>query len=469
MTMAELIAAAEQRLAGAVAARKAKQDALVALRSSVESGDSTITVEQIQAAVSERDAADTALDARKSELDNLRAEAARDDEVAKLQSRSTSTGAGRPAYDEVARVGAEERTYRQDMDRRGRGQNFLTDVVSQFRGDFDALDRLRRHMQEERVERGADVLKRATGTSNFTGWVIPQYLVELNAPAAVAGRQFANICNRHDLPATGMAAYLSKITTGSSVADQSAQGDTVSETDMDDTQITVSIRTAAGSQSISRQAIERGTGVDEITFGDLLKRYNKNLDTNLLTATTHGLTNVATSVAYTDASPTAQEFYPKIQAAASGAEGIFLDMVTGLICVMSPRRWRWMSAALTTSWPFISGGRVGPENGALTTGALSESGAIRGYLPDGTPVVTDANIPTNLGTGTNEDEVYVVNPEECHLWEDPNSPMMIRADQPQNKKLLVDLVLYGYYAFYLDRYAGGHSKLAGTGLVTPSF
>lgn len=469
MTMAELIAAAEQRLAGAVAARKAKQDALVALRSSVESGDSTITVEQIQAAVAERDAADTALDARKGELDNLRAEAARDDEVAKLQSRSTSTGAGRPAYNEVARVGAEERTYRQDMDKRGRGQNFLTDVVSQFRGDFEALDRLRRHMQEERVERGADVLNRATGTSNFTGWVIPQYLVELNAPAAVAGRQFANICNQHDLPPTGMAAYLSKITTGSSVADQSAQGDTVSETDMDDTQITVSIRTAAGSQSISRQAIERGTGVDEITFGDLLKRYNKNLDTNLLTASTHGLTNVATSVAYTDASPTAQEFYPKIQAAAAASEGVFLDMATGLICVMAPRRWRWMSAALTTSWPFIAGGRVGPENGALTTGAMSESGAIRGYLPDGTPVVTDANIPTNLGTGTNEDEAYIVNPEECHLWEDPNSPMMIRADQPQNKKLLVDLVLYGYYAFYLDRYAGGHSKLAGTGLVTPTF
>ena len=105
---------------------------------------------------------------------------------------------------------------------------------------------------------------------------------------------------------------------------------------------------------------------------------------------------------------------------------------------------------------------------AVTEGNLSESAAIRGYLPDGTPVVTDSNIATNLGAGTNEDEIYVVAPEECHLWEDPSAPMLIRAET-NPKKLQLDLVLYGYYAFYLDRYAGGHQKIAGTGLITPTF
>jgi hypothetical protein len=83
-------------------------------------------------------------------------------------------------------------------------------------------------------------------------------------------------------------------------------------------------------------------------------------------------------------------------------------------------------------------------------------------------VVTDANVATNLGAGTNEDEVYLVAPEENHLWEDPNAPMLIRAE-PSPKNLQVVLVVYGYYAFYHDRYSGGHQKVAGTGLITPTF
>jgi len=466
MTMAELIAAAERRLAEAVATRKAKQDALVALRSSVEAGDSSITVESIQAAVAERDAADVALDARNTEVAELRAEAARDAEVSKLAESVTSTGNARAAYDQVARVGMEARTYRKDLDPRGKGKDFLTDVAAAFRGDWAANDRLRRHMQEEHVERGADVMQRATTTSAFTGWVIPQYLVDMNVAAASTGRPFADLCTSHDLPPTGMTAYLSKITTSTSVTDQAAQGDAASETDADDSQISITVRTASGSQTISRQAVDRGLGVDDVTIADLLDRYAENLDSKLLTATTSGLTNVATSVAYTDASPTAAELYPKILAAHSGAAGIFKNRASRLAVVMHPRRWWWMNAALTSQWPLISG-QVPVQAAAENNSAVGYG--LVGRLPFGTPVYLDANIPTNLGTGTNEDEVYVVNPRENHLWEDPSAPMLIRAEQTHAKNLQIDLVVYGYYAFYHDRYAGGHQKIAGTGLVTPSF
>ena len=402
-----------------------------------------------------------AFEARVAQLEQqLRA---RDNVLAAEQRAGTPA----PAYDQTVRVVAEARTYHRGQDPRGRGRDFLTDVAAEFRGSSAARQRLERHMAEERVERGAQI-ERATTTAAYTGWVVPQYLIELNAAAAVAGRRFADVCNHHDLPETGMTCYLSKITTGSSVDDQSSENATVSETDMDDTQISIGVRTAAGSQTVSRQALERGAGVDDITFADLLKRYNKNLDTKVISATTSGLTNVATSVAYTDASPTAAELYPKIQAAASGAESVFLDVVDGLVVVMHPRRWRWLSAAMTSTWPFVAGDRVPAQAAAVTEGNLSESATIRGYLPDGTPVVTDANIATNLGAGTNEDEIYVVAPEECHLWEDPSAPMLIRAET-NPKKLQLDLVLYGYYAFYLDRYAGGHQKIAGTGLTTPTF
>ena len=411
-------------------------------------------------------AQDEDLDKRATELRELNEQADRDDALVKEQAER-KPAAQLPSYDRFARVGAEERTYRQDQDKRGKGAAFLTDVLAEFRGSGQARERLERHMAEERVERGAQV-DRATTSSAYTGWVIPQYLVDMNAEAAVAGRRFADICNHHDLPETGLTAYLSKITTGSSVADQANEGATVSETDMDDTQISISVRTAAGSQTISRQAIERGLGVDEITFKDLLKRYNKNLDTRLLSATTSGLTNVATSVTYTDATPTAAEVYAKIQAAASGAEGVFLDTVDGLAVVMHPRRWRWLSSQFTSSWPFVGGPGTPNETSGIAVGNLSESASIRGYLPDGTPVVTDANIGITYGASTNEDEIYVVAPEECHLWEDPSSPMFIRAET-NPKGLQLDFVLYGYYAFYLDRYAGGHQKIAGTGLVTPTF
>lgn len=376
-----------------------------------------------------------------------------------------------PAYDQVARVGAEERTYRQDRDPRGRGAEFLTDVTRAFRGDWMAQERLQRHSREELVEREAKVagqMQRATTTSAYTGWVVPQYLVDMNAEAAVAGRAFADICNGHELPEQGMTVYLSKVTTGTSVTDQSAQNDAASETDLDDTQISIAVRTASGAQTISRQAIERGLGVDDLTFRDLLKRYNKNLDSNLINGAATGLTNVATSVAYTDASPTAAELYPKIQAAASGAEGVFLDTIDGLTVVMHPRRWRWLSSQMTSTWPFVSGPGAPTQAAAASAGVLAESGRVRGFLPDGTPVVTDANIATNLGAGTNEDEIYAVAPEENHLWEDPNAPMLIRAE-PSPKNLQIVLVVYGYYAFYHDRYTGGHQKIAGTGLVTPAF
>lgn len=93
---------------------------------------------------------------------------------------------------------------------------------------------------------------------------------------------------------------------------------------------------------------------------------------------------------------------------------------------------------------------------------------VRGVLPNGTPVIVDNNIAVNLGAGTNEDEIYLVDRQECHLWEDPSAPLFIRAEQPAAASLGVLLVVYGYFAYTHQRYA--HSrKVAGTGLVTPTF
>lgn len=483
MTLEQLLAATRSRLEAAIAERGQSQAALIDLRERAASGDEGVTREAVAAAVAARDAVDARIETLRGEVAAIEGEIVRDADLARLSEELTPVGAGaaraadaggRPAYDGVARIGQEPGIYSRATDPRGVGRAFFADVIADFRGVRAATQRLERGFAEARVDYGEAAFTRST-SANFTGWVVPQYLVELNAPAAVAGRQFANLCTRRDLPPEGMTCYLSKITTASSAAAQANEADTVSETDMDDTQVSIPVRTVAGSQSVSRQAVERGTGVDDVAFGDLLAHYNAALDTVLLAGATNGLTNVATTVAYTDASPTGPELYPKLQGALSAAEAIFLGRCQSFVAVMHPRRWRWLATQMTSTWPMVAGAMMVPgagvpmpdKMGAMIPG-VSEAATIRGYLPDGTAVVTDANIATNLGAGTNEDEIYLVGPQECFLWEDPAAPMMIRAES-QPKKLLLDLVLYGYYAFYLNRYAGGHQKIAGTGLVTPTF
>lgn len=460
MTLAELIAQARTALGTAITTRQQEQDALVALRS-----DENLTEEAVTAQVARRDAADAEVTRRQEALAELEAEEAREAELAQLQARTTPAANRAPAYDQVARVGAEERTYRPDQDRRG--SSFERDVAAAFLGDYEARDRLGRHMQEERVERG-DQLQRAAGTGAFSGLVVPQYLTDLYAPAAAARRPFADAIRGHDLPAQGMTVNLSRITTATSVALQASENSAVSETDIDDTLMTINVQTNAGQQTLSRQAIERGAGVEPVVLDDLFRRYATTLDSTLLNQATNGLTNVATAVAYTDATPTATEFYPKILEGLSGVEAALLDQASGEnIAVMHSRRWYWMQNALSSTWPLISQPGIAAQMSGVNLGTTYGSG-VRGTLPNGTPVVVDNNIATNYGAGTNEDEVYLVDRNECHLWEDPNAPMYIRAEQPKLANLGVLMVVYGYFAYTHARYTQAR-KIGGTGLVTPTF
>lgn len=93
---------------------------------------------------------------------------------------------------------------------------------------------------------------------------------------------------------------------------------------------------------------------------------------------------------------------------------------------------------------------------------------MRGVLPNGTPVIVDNNIATNLGAGTNEDEIYILSRRESHLWEDASAPMLIRAEQTNAASLGVLFVVYGYFAYTHARYSHAQ-KLNGTGLVTPTW
>ena len=76
-------------------------------------------------------------------------------------------------------------TYAQE----NRSTSFFQDMYnSQFNGDIDASDRIRRHREEMAVEH------RDSSTSSFSGLVVPSYLTQLAAELSRAGRPFADQC-----------------------------------------------------------------------------------------------------------------------------------------------------------------------------------------------------------------------------------------------------------------------------------
>lgn len=375
----------------------------------------------------------------------------------------------KPAYDRVARVGAEERTYHRGNTHGG--GSFIRDVVNQFLyRDLESEQRLLRHMQEERVERG-QYLTRAAGDANtgaFSGLVVPQYLTEMYAPAVAARRPFADVMTKLPLPASGMTVNISRVTTATSTALQASELAAVSATSIDDTLLTENVQTAAGQQLLSRQALDRGTGIEDVVMNDLQRRYATTLDSTIINQASTGLLAVATDVTYDDTTPTGAEFYPKILAGASASEAALLGQADPDVVVMHSRRWYWLSAQMTSTWPLIGQPGIAAQNGGVNYAARYGSG-FRGLLPNGMAVVVDNNLPINQGTGTNQDSVVVVPTEESFLWEDPNAPQFIRAEQPAAAQLGVLLVLYGYFAYSLRRYANSHQEITGTGLVTPTF
>lgn len=386
--------------------------------------------------------------------------------LAEREADPKTTEGAKPAYDRVARVGQEERTYHKGNTRGG--GPFVRDVVAQFLyRDLEAEQRLSRHMQEERVERG-QYLQRAVGTGAFAGLTVPQFLTELYAPAVAARRPFADACTPLPLPESGMTVNISRITTASSVALQANENVAASETNMDDTLLTEDVQTAAGQQTLSRQAIDRGTGIEDVVMRDLQRRYATNLDSTLINQATTGLAAVATAITYDDTDPSGIELYPKIIAGMAGSEAALLGQAEPDLALMHSRRWYWLNKELTNQWPLIGQPNIPDRNAGVNFAERYGSG-FRGVLPNGTAVVVDNNVPTNVGAGTNQDEVYVVPSEESYLWEDPQAPQFIRAEQAKAANLGVLLVLYGYFAYTLRRFSNSHQKVSGTGLTPPAF
>lgn len=462
MNIKQMIEQARAQVAAKLEERNTIAGELEELRSAETTDEAAVTERRTR-----KDAIDAEIDVIAARISDLEAEQARDEAAARLQAEVVPAATRAVTPETIVRVGQEARTYRPDTDKTGR--DFLLDVGRSLLGDQSAKNRLERHMTEEIVERAGSgfQVERAAGTGAFAGLVVPQYLTELYAPSAKANRPFANAVSKHELPAEGMTVNISRITTATTAA-VVAENTGVSETNIDDTLLSPAVQIASGQQTLSRAAVERGTGVEGVMLDDLFRSYHTAIDSTMLNQATNGLTNVATAIAYTDASPTVAELYPKFLQALAAVEASLLDQDPGdNIAVMHSRRWYWIQNALASTHPLAQQPGIAPQLGFSNLAEAYGSG-VRGVLPNGTPVIVDNNIATNLGAGTNEDEIYIGSRREFHLWENDSAPMLIRAEQTHAASLGVLFVVYGYFAYTHARYSHAQ-KINGTGLVTPTW
>ncbi len=385
---------------------------------------------------------------------------------AKAAELAAKVDANMPATEkrESIKVISEPVTYSQRSE-----YSFLSDAVkAHFNTDVDAADRIRRHQQEMNVE------YRAAGTSNFGGLVVPQYLVDLYAPKLRAGRPFADASRKHTLPPQGMSVVLSLIGTGTSVAAQTSQNTAAVTTDPQDSTLTINVNTVAGQNSVSKQALLRGYNLESIVLSDLMRAYHTELDNLLLNGTGAngqplGIQGMTTGilVTYTATTGTVAGLYPKIADAIQQIQSTQFASPNAI--VMHPRRLGFLLAGLDgQSRPLVVPTAYNPVNAIGTGEGYPNYGNNSGYSILGLPVITDANISTAQGAGTNQDTIHIVDLNESHLFEETGSPTYVTFEEP-NGKVALNIVMYGMFAYTSLRYPKAFAQINGTGLATPSF
>jgi HK97 family phage major capsid protein len=343
--------------------------------------------------------------------------------------------------------------------------SFLKDLyASQLKNDPAATDRISKHQAYE-------VEKYAISSSTVGGIIPPQYLVDMYAKASRNGRVAADQVNHQTLPDVGMSVIIPRLTQGLSAAAQSSENSAVSTQDVTETDLTVNVNTIGGYSPVSRQTLERAAYSEAILFEDLIARYWAALDTDVINGSGSsghctGILNTSSIKTSTVTTQTVAGAWPKfadvIQQinAATGGLGYVADKI-----IVHPRRWGFFEAGLDSNNRPVFGITGSPYFNIAGEGSAQGYGLVGNIM--GLPVYTDANVPTNLGAGTNEDWAIVLASQVCHLWERDNDPVMLSFEQQAGTSLQVQLVGYGYSAFTAGRYPAAVGVVKG--MTTPSF
>jgi HK97 family phage major capsid protein len=131
---------------------------------------------------------------------------------------------------------------------------------------------------------------------------------------------------------------------------------------------------------------------------------------------------------------------------------------------MHPRRWGWFLSLLDGNQrPLFLPAANSPMNVAGVQDVVASQQVV-GQI-QGLPVITDPNIPVNLGAGNNEDVIFVMRASDRVLWEDDIRARVLPEVTAQN--LTVVLQIYNYFAFTASRFP--QSVVEISGMTAPTF
>jgi HK97 family phage major capsid protein len=378
--------------------------------------------------------------------------------------------------------------------------SYFLDRIAFEKGDDGARARLERHAREmdgelERRQRKADAELRAAmepggplegavfeeranpdRTQGQGGWFSPPiWLVDRFATQPRAKRVLAALTPNLPLPQGVQQINIPRMTTGAVVGVDPDLGPTPGESGITDTAVTSAVAPIVGSIDPAVPLIEQSPGgahLDFVLFRDMREAYDAALEQQLVAGSGAnyqllGLLNVpagangANAITYTSGTPSGPAQFPLIGQMAAKI-GDTRDMPPEA-WLMRTARWAWLATAEDSATAPIVPPGFFPVSVAPPETPDDMPDPVAPLL--GWPVFPDDAIPTNLGTGSNQDAIIACRPSDNLVLESDLRTTV--AMEPLSGTLQARLQLRGYAA-HLVRQPTGIATLTGTGMVIAS-
>jgi HK97 family phage major capsid protein len=357
--------------------------------------------------------------------------------------------------------------------------------LARCESDGEAAGRLRRHDKartDEVQKRALSVVGSTVGGAGTGGaggdFAPPLWVLDDFAALARPGRKFADSLTPRPLPNGISSVNIPRVATGTTEAIQTTNNSALSQTDLTTAFVSSPIATIGGKQVVSLQLLtQSGIPFDEVVMMDLAADYARSFDVQVISGSgaSGQLTGVLT---YFAASGTQNVTYTQATPAVGGAGGLYAKIFNACSNIetsrfmapdtiwMHPRRWNYiLSSSDTANRPLVVPAGVNSFNNIGVDGGVIEQGVV-GSLA-GLRVITDANIPTNTGVGTNQDPILVGYSKDLRVWEGNLDMQTFTATYADSAGVLFRALAFS--AAIPSRYATSVSVINGTGLVPPTF
>jgi len=373
------------------------------------------------------------------------------------------------ANDRIA-VGNEPRTYGPRSE-----HSFFADLyAAQTAGSPSAMERLQRNNREVVASRGAETRAVLTTTDFYP----PQFLADQWVPTYRPRLVFGGLVKQLTLPPYGETVTIPKYVGPTKAADfQAGDNSNITSNAGTTSQLTCAICMAAGYADVARQAVERALpGLDEVIFSDISRDIAHQIEVGVLngsgTNQPLGLLNDSNVPSVSVSAQTAAQLLLKLADLMQRVEVAVGEPADFIL--MHSRRFAWLASLLdSNNRPLIVPAGQGPFN---SFGVVSQQGEVDGLSlePDvrpmgymlGLPIYTSPSIPTNSGSGTNEDWIAVGVRDLAVRWSDPQNIRQFRFDAVASSTASIRLQALTYSA-YIHRIPAAFGIVKG--MTSPSF